>query len=105
MATAFTPTVQAFRAHFAALSPADAMKALGWLLEPGIGDPEPELTDDLIDALAPVTKAYQDAYAAIAAALDPETTARDRAADEADYRYEQWRDERDMREYDREQAA
>lgn len=91
-APAFITTTQSFRAHFAALSPSEAMDALAWLLEPSIDDPQVELSDDLIEALAPVTKAYQDAYADIAAALDPETAARDRAADEADYRYEQWRD-------------
>jgi len=51
-----------FRAQFANLTEAEALTVLGWLLEPGIGDPAPDMSEALIDALAPVTKAYQNVY-------------------------------------------
>jgi len=92
-----------FRDQFAQLSPAEVIDVLGWIVEPGINSPVADVPDDLADAMQPITEAYQAAYKAMANVLDPDP--RDRAADEADYRYEQWRDERDMREYDREQAA
>lgn len=80
-----------FRAQFAALTEAEVLTVLGWLLEPGIGDPEPEMSDALIDALAPVTKAYTKAYDTAERIVSGEYE-RDRLADEADYRYEQRRD-------------
>jgi hypothetical protein len=83
-----TPT---FRAQFAALTEAEALTVLGWLLEPAIDDPEPEMSEALIEALAPVTKAYTEAYAQAERIVTGEYE-RDRAADEADYRYEEYRD-------------
>jgi hypothetical protein len=83
-----TPT---FRAQFAALTEAEALTVLGWLLEPAIDDPEPEMSEALIEALAPVTKAYTETYAQAERIVTGEYE-RDRADDEADYRYEEYRD-------------
>jgi hypothetical protein len=88
-----TPTQRTaqFRAEFAKLTPQEAMDALAWLLDPALGDPAPDLPDELTDALLPVYKAYSKAYEAIEWAIG-EGAARCRAEDEADYRYEQYRD-------------
>lgn len=83
-----TPT---FRAQFSALTEAEVLTVLGWLLEPAVNDPEPEMSDALIDALAPVTKAYTEAYD-VAHRIVTGEFERDRLADEADYRYEMRRD-------------
>lgn len=87
-----TPT---FRAQFAELTEAEALTVLGWLLEPGINDPEPDLSEALIDALAPITKAYQAAYEQAERIVTGEYE-RDRAADECDYRYDEMRDRQMM---------
>ena len=84
-----TPT---FRAQFAALTEAEALTVLGWLLEPAINDPEPEMSEALIDALAPVTKAYTEAYAQAERIVTGEYE-RDQAADYGDWLYEQRRDQ------------
>lgn len=93
-----------FRAQFANLTETEALTVLGWLLEPGINDPEPEMSEDLIDALAPVTKAYQNAYDTAHSIVTGEYE-RNRADDEGDYRYEEYRDRIMMERWDEEQAA
>jgi hypothetical protein len=47
--------------------PADALIVLGWLLDPGMDDPHPDLPDDMIDALQPLYKAYRAQYDALVA--------------------------------------
>ncbi|MEI6644096.1 MAG: hypothetical protein WCL10_18910 [Novosphingobium sp.] len=81
-----------FRAQFANLTEAEALTVLGWLLEPGIDDPEPEMSEALIDALAPVTKAYTEAYTQAERIVTGEDE-HDRAADYGDWLYEQRRDQ------------
>lgn len=87
-----TPT---FRDQFANLTESEALTVLGWLLEPGLGDPEPEMSETLIDALAPVTKAYTEAYAQAKRIVTGEYE-RDRKADHGDWLYEQRRDQQMM---------
>ncbi|MEN9418409.1 MAG: hypothetical protein RI988_2029 [Pseudomonadota bacterium] len=57
-----------FRHEFRNLTPADTLTVLGWLLEPAQGDPDPDLPDDMIDALQPLHAAYRKAYSALCAA-------------------------------------
>jgi hypothetical protein len=64
-----------FREQFASLTPAEVVTVLGWLLDTGIGDPDPDLPDDMIDALQPLSRAYRQTYSALIAA------ARSRQAD------------------------
>jgi hypothetical protein len=59
-----------FRHEFRNLHPADALTVLGWLLDPGINDPHPDLPDDMIDALAPLYEAYSKAYDELVAASE-----------------------------------
>jgi hypothetical protein len=93
-----------FRKEFAALTPAEAMDALAWLLDPAQGDPAPDLPDELTDALLPVYKAYSNAYDAIEWAIG-EGAARCLAEDEADYRYQAYRDRQLDGQIDRELRA
>jgi hypothetical protein len=60
-----------FRAAFAALEPQDVLTVLSWILEPGQGDPEPNMPDAWLDATLPLTKAYQANYEAMERALEP----------------------------------
>lgn len=62
MATTLTP---AFREQFANLTERDVVTVLGWLLEPGQGDPQPNISDSLLDALEPLYRAYVDSYPAL----------------------------------------
>jgi hypothetical protein len=59
-----------FRHEFRNLHPADALKVLGWLLDPGMGDPHPDLTDAMIDALQPLYEAYCQQYLALVDAAE-----------------------------------
>jgi hypothetical protein len=87
-----TPT---FRAQFANLTEAEVLTVLGWLLEPAVNDPEPEMSEALIDALMPVTKAYTDAYD-VANRIVTGEYERDRLGDYGDWLYEQRRDQQMM---------
>lgn len=102
----FTPAGRwdIFRAEFAKMTPQEAMDALAWLLDPAQGDPAPDLPDELTDALLPVYKAYSAAYEAIEWAIG-EGAARCRAEDEADYRFEQYRDRMMTERWEREHIA
>lgn len=57
-----------FRHEFRNLAPADVLTVLGWLLDPAEGDPEPSLSDDMIDALRDLHRAYRLSYDDLAAA-------------------------------------
>ena len=84
-----------FRTQFANLTEAEVLTVLGWILEPAVNDPEPEMSEALIDALMPVTKAYTETYD-VAHRIVTGEYERDRLDDEADYRYEQRRDQQMM---------
>lgn len=84
-----------FRAQFANLTEAEVLIVLGWILEPAVNDPEPEISEDLIDALAPVTKAYTEAYD-VAHRIVAGEFERDHAADYGDWLYEQRCDQQMM---------
>ena len=75
--------------NFRKLDVAEVVEVLGWIVQPDITSPVDWENDALIDALAPVEKAYSAAFADIAEALNPTA---DHADDEADYRYEEMRD-------------
>ena len=79
-----------FRAAFAALEPQDVLTVLSWILEPGQGDPSPDMPDAWLDATLPLTKAYQAAYSEMECSVadGSEFWGDDRWADEADYRYD-----------------
>lgn len=51
-----------FREQFANLTPAEVMTVLGWLLDPAQGDPEPDMPEDMLEALYPLHTAYLDQY-------------------------------------------
>ena len=87
--------VERFRHEVGLLTDREVIELLGWLLDTGVNDPCPDMSDDLIEALDPLCKAYRASYDAMQSALDPEI---DRAAAEADYRYQQYRDDQMMRE-------
>ena len=87
-----TPT---FRTQFSALTEAEVLTVLGWILEPAVDDPEPEMSDALIDALMPVTKAYTEAYD-VAHRIVTGEYERDRLGDYGDWLYEQRRDQQMM---------
>lgn len=57
-----------FREQFANLTPAETMTVLGWLLDPALGDPEPDMPEDMLEALYPLHKAYNAQYDELAAA-------------------------------------
>lgn len=57
-----------FREQFAALTPAEVMTVLGWLLDPAQDDPEPDMPEDMLEALYPLHKAYNAQYAELAVA-------------------------------------
>jgi hypothetical protein len=57
-----------FRQQFANLTPAETLTVLGWLLDPAQGDPEPELPEDMLEALYDLHKAYRASYDELAAA-------------------------------------
>ena len=56
-----------FREQFANLTERDVITVLGWLLEPGQNDPQPYISDALLDALDPLYTAYLDSYSALIA--------------------------------------
>jgi len=85
-----------FRAAFAALEPQEVLTVLSWILEPGQGDPSPDMPDAWLDATLPLTKAFQVAYREMEYSLDEQMQAADRAADEADRRYDEYRDRQMM---------
>jgi hypothetical protein len=89
-----TQRAEAFRAYIRQLDDAETVELLGWLLDTGINDPCPDMSEDLIDALMPVSEAFRKSYDALELALElaDHRKARERADDEADYRYEQYRD-------------
>jgi len=85
-----------FRAAFAALEPQDVLTVLSWILEPGVGDPSPEMPDEWLDATLPLTKAYQAAYSAMEYSVDADGSefwGDDHWADEADHRFDCARDD------------
>lgn len=83
-----------FRAEFAKMTPAEALDALAWLLDPAIGDPAPDLPDELTDALLPVYAAYSKAYDGLQGALElvDGRERRERADDFADHLYDMMRE-------------
>lgn len=79
--------------NFRKLDAAEVVEVLGWIVQPDIHSPVDWENDALIDALSPIEKAYSAAFADIADALNPTPISRaEREADEADYRYEEYRD-------------
>lgn len=60
---------EAFRTYLRQLDDRETVELLGWLLDTGVNDPCPDMSEELIDALTPVSEAFSKAYPAIKFAL------------------------------------
>jgi hypothetical protein len=84
----------ALRAELAKLDAEQVFELLGEIVQPSIGTPFTVEDDAFTDALAPIEAAYDAAYKGLAAIVSGEDADPEAAFwAEADYRYEQRRDE------------
>lgn len=76
------------RAELAMLDDAAIFSLLGDILDPGTSSPF-DMSDDMADALLPITEAYRDAFRAVSAALAERSTYNwmQEDADEASRKY------------------
>lgn len=67
-----TEAFRVIRDHFHRLTPREAVAVLGWLIDTGMGDPDPLADDEEVsEALAPVSRAYTQAvYDSVMSAVE-----------------------------------